>query len=155
MSRVDPGVKLGVLAVMLREAEVLLVQRSKAPDKGLWGYPGGHVELGETVAEAAVRELREETGLVATAGAVIGAKDLILRDAAGAVTHHYYLVAVLCQHEGGASGDGSSAGTPVAGDDAAAARWVADRDVAAGALAMSDGVDGLLLAARALTARQA
>ena len=55
--------KLAALAVVVRDAHVLLVRRRNPPDVGLWGYPGGHVEWGETVAEAAMRELHEETAL--------------------------------------------------------------------------------------------
>ena len=130
---------LGVLAVVVEGDWALLVQRGKAPDKGLWGYPGGHVEEGETLAEAAVRELAEETGLVAEAAGQLGCIDMIRRDGEGAVTRHYVLIAVRCRH---LSGD------PVAADDAADARWVAAADVFAGTLPMSDDVGTLL--ARAL-----
>ncbi|TYB81618.1 NUDIX hydrolase [Maritimibacter fusiformis] len=130
---------LGVLAVVVEGTRVLLVQRGKEPDKGLWGYPGGHVENGETLEEAALRELDEETGIVARADGQLATFDLIRRDEAGAVTRHYVLVAVRCRH---VSGD------PVAADDAADARWVATADVFAHRLPMSANVDTLL--ARAL-----
>ncbi len=55
--------KLAVLAVCLHEGKFLLVQPPNPPDAGLWGFPGGHVELGETLVEAAARELHEETGV--------------------------------------------------------------------------------------------
>ena len=57
--------KLGAIAVVVRNDHVLLARRGKEPDAGLWGFPGGHVELGETALQAAVRELREETGVEA------------------------------------------------------------------------------------------
>jgi ADP-ribose pyrophosphatase YjhB (NUDIX family) len=131
---------LGVLAVALRPGAVLLVQRRNPPDAGLWGYPGGKVEAGETVADAALRELKEETGLSAAAGAQLGTKDIIHRAPDGALRFHFFLVAVACK---GASG------VPVAADDAIAARWVPDAEVLAGGLPMSDGVATLLAAARA------
>lgn len=131
---------LGVLAVALRDGEALLVKRANAPDRGLWGFPGGKVEPGETVAEAALRELAEETGIVASAGPQLGTKDIIHRDASGALIWHFFLVAVLCANP---------EGEPVAADDAAEARWVSDADILAGHLPMSEGVARLLAAARA------
>lgn len=131
---------LGVLAVVLREGAALLVQRANPPDQHLWGFPGGKVEPGETVAEAAVRELAEETGLFASAGPQLGTKEIIHRDESGALTWHFFLVAMLCE---------TVTGVVIAADDAAQARWVTDADIQAGTLPMSDGVAHLLAAARA------
>ncbi len=103
-----------VIAVVLRGPEVLLVRRINPPDAGLWGFPGGKIEPGETLAQAALRELTEETGVMATAGAVIDALDVLDRDAAGVLRHHYILVAVACEWQ---------AGEPVAADDASHAAW--------------------------------
>ncbi|WP_300513054.1 NUDIX hydrolase [Aliiroseovarius sp.] len=125
---------LGAIAVVIRGADVLLVQRGKAPDRGLWGYPGGGVEWGETVAEAAVRELAEETGVKATPGPLIGHSDVI-RYEGDLVTHHYFLAATLCTY---VSGD------PRAADDAADARWVPHEVVLQGKLPMSADVDRVL-----------
>jgi len=131
---------LGVLAVALQPGAALLVQRANPPDQGLWGFPGGKVEPGETVAEAAVRELEEETGLSAAPGPQLGTKDILHHAPDGRLLYHFFLVAVACE---GAEGD------PCAADDAAAARWVPDADIEAGALPMSEGVPALLAAARA------
>ena len=111
----DVRPKLGAIAVVLREGHALLVQRGKAPGKGLWGFPGGHVEPGETGLAAAARELLEETGVTATPLRYITNADVLIRDDAGQLTHHYLLAAVLCDY---------ISGTPVAADDAADARWV-------------------------------
>jgi len=127
--------KLGALAVVIHDGQVLLVKRSKAPDAGLWGFPGGHVEAGETVAEAAARELLEETAVMARPGAVLGTFDAIRHDSDGALSSHFFLVGVACAY---------LAGSVEAGDDAAEARWVATEDVLAGRLAMSAGVADLL-----------
>jgi mutator protein MutT len=86
-----------------------MVRRGRAPAKGLWGFPGGHVEWGETVADAALRELREETGIVAEAERPLGLLDVIEAES------HYVLAVTLCRWR---------AGEPVAGDDAERAEWV-------------------------------
>jgi len=110
-----------VIAVVLRGSDVLLVRRSNPPDAGLWGFPGGKIEPGETLAEAALRELAEETGVSASPGAVMDALDVLDRDAAGALRHHYILVALVCPW---------LSGEPVAADDATDAGWfrLADLD---------------------------
>eukprot|EP00242_Pyramimonas_sp_CCMP2087_P012096 CAMPEP_0198212154 /NCGR_PEP_ID=MMETSP1445-20131203/25552_1 /TAXON_ID=36898 /ORGANISM="Pyramimonas sp., Strain CCMP2087" /LENGTH=207 /DNA_ID=CAMNT_0043886543 /DNA_START=436 /DNA_END=1059 /DNA_ORIENTATION=+ len=67
-----PRVGVGVVVLRTSEvtgnAEVLLIQRGKAPDKGKWTFPGGGLELGETISECAVREVFEETGVVLKVG---------------------------------------------------------------------------------------
>ncbi len=85
---------LAVLAVVVRNGKVLLVQRGNQPDRGKWGFPGGKVELGETVATAAARELQEETGIDAAPGEVLTVLDFMDRDESGAVRYHYAMVCV-------------------------------------------------------------
>ncbi|MGE5506401.1 MAG: NUDIX hydrolase [Actinomycetota bacterium] len=104
----------GVLALVMRDGKFLMVLRDREPDRGKWGFPGGAVELGETVAEAAIRELHEETGIVAEAGSVIDVFDAIIRDEDGRVRFHYVIATVACRW---ISGEG------VAGDDAADIGW--------------------------------
>jgi len=94
---------------------VLLVERGKAPAAGWWGFPGGHVELGETVFAAARRELREEVALEVAPLALLDLLDLVRRDEEGRIERHFVLACVLCRIE---------AGEPVAGSDAAACAWV-------------------------------
>ncbi len=103
-----------VLAVVARDDRVLLVRRGKHPGFGLWGFPGGHIEPGEPLHDAALRELREETGVSATAGAILTAIDVIRRDADSTVLHHFVLIAVRCHWQ---AGEGRAA------DDALEARW--------------------------------
>lgn len=114
---------------------MLLVRRRNEPDAGLWGYPGGHVDWGESVHAAALRELLEETSVRAVPIATLTQLDLIGRDDAGDVTHHFLLTAVLCRHE---------AGEPRPLDDVSDARWIAVEDVLADALDMSRDVDTVL-----------
>ncbi len=127
--------KIGALAVVVHETRVLLVQRSKQPDAGLWGFPGGHVEWGETVMQAAQRELREETSVIAEPQCYLDNLDLLRRDEQGAVQSHYLLVGVACEYR---------SGSPVAGDDALDARWFSIDQIRQGDLPMSDRVVDLL-----------
>ncbi|MCS0503976.1 NUDIX hydrolase [Ancylobacter mangrovi] len=110
-----------VLAVVVRDGEVLLVRRANPPDQGLWGFPGGRMEMGETHLEAALRELSEETGIVADTPRLITALDFIQHDAAGALAHHFVMIAVLCRWR---------AGEAVAADDALEARWFSRAEIA-------------------------
>ena len=103
-----------VLAVVARDGQVLLVRRANPPDQGLWGFPGGRIEAGETMLAATVRELAEETGIVAQAGRLIEAFDLLDHAPDGSLRHHYVVLVVACAWQ---SGD------PVPGDDALEAAW--------------------------------
>ncbi|MEM6659121.1 MAG: NUDIX hydrolase [Pseudomonadota bacterium] len=127
--------RIGALAVVLHQQQVLLVQRSKQPDKGLWGFPGGHVEWGETVMQAAQRELIEETGVQADPLRYLENLDLLLRNAKGQVVSHYLLVGVACHY---------LSGHPKAGDDALDARWFPIDQIQRGDLPMSARVTYLL-----------
>ncbi len=86
---------VGVLAAVRRGPRCLLIQRGERVDVGKWGFPGGSLELGETVTECAERELREETGVEATAVGVLTAYDFIRRDSDDRVSFHFTLVCVV------------------------------------------------------------
>ena len=105
-------------AVVLDGDRVLLVERGREPQKGLWSIPGGALKVGETLAEGACREVREEAGLEVSVVERVEVVDRIVRDSEGRVEYHYVLVGFLCRLEGGEL-------EPA--DDAAAARWI-DRD---------------------------
>ncbi|WP_376874927.1 NUDIX hydrolase [Albirhodobacter sp. R86504] len=104
-----------VLAVVIRDGQALLVQRANPPDQGLWGFAGGKIDRGETIFDAAQRELFEETHVHATAQHVISTLDAISYDPDGTIAFHYLLIAVLCEW---------ISGTPKAADDALDARWI-------------------------------
>jgi 8-oxo-dGTP diphosphatase len=87
---------VGVGAVVICAGQVILVRRKKAPLQGQWSIPGGVVELGEAMAAAAVREVREETGVPVSVVTALTPTERIERDAAGRVRYHYVLVDFLC-----------------------------------------------------------
>jgi len=84
---------VAVGAVVWRGPEqLLLVRRGQPPRAGEWSIPGGRVEAGETLREALVREVAEETGLTIAIDKLIDVVDFVERDAAGTVTAHYLLI---------------------------------------------------------------
>jgi 8-oxo-dGTP diphosphatase len=105
---------VGVGAIIIEGDGVLLVKRAHPPIQGQWSIPGGVLEVGEMVREAAVREAREETGLIVEPGELLGVFDRILRDAEHRVQYHYVLVDFLCRPLGG---------TLLAASDAAEVQW--------------------------------
>ena len=112
---------VGVGAVVLVDGQVVLVKRAHEPLIGQWNLPGGGVELGETLAAACVREVREETGLVVEVGAVIEVFDRIMLDAAGRVQYHFVLVDYVCRAVGGALCRGTDASDVALADPGALA----------------------------------
>lgn len=105
---------VGVAAIVWHNDRVLLIQRGRPPRQHEWSLPGGRQELGETVAEAARREVREETGIDVDVRDVVAVVDLIDRDAEGRIQFHYTLIDLLAEFR---------AGEARAGDDAAAVAW--------------------------------
>ena len=92
---------VGVGAIIIEGDRVLLVKRAHPPIQGQWSIPGGVLEVGELVREAAVREAREETGLIVEPGELLGVYDRILRDPEQRVQYHYVLIDFLCRTIGG------------------------------------------------------
>lgn len=95
--------------------EVLLIQRGKEPRAGSWSIPGGMQELGETVREAGIREVFEETGIDIAIDGLVDVIDVVIEDDDGRLRTHYTLIDFHGHWVGGALR---------AGDDAADARWV-------------------------------
>jgi 8-oxo-dGTP diphosphatase len=92
----------------VHEGRVLLIRRGKEPLRGRWVVPGGTVELGETLEEALVREMREETALEVEPLEVLTVFDRIQRTD-GRVVYHYVIVDYLCRWRGGEARAGSDA----------------------------------------------
>jgi ADP-ribose pyrophosphatase len=105
---------VAVGAVVVKDGKILLVRRNKAPHKDLWAIPGGSVELGETLQEAAEREIREETGLDIKAKEPVYTFDLIEKDHKGTIRFHYVIVDLSADY---------ISGELCAADDALDARW--------------------------------
>src|SRR5215813_158175 len=102
MKREYPELPLiGVGSIIIEGDRVVLVKRAHPPIQGQWSIPGGVLEVGELVREAAVREAREETGLIVEAGELLGVFDRVLRDAERRVQYHYVLIDFLCRLVGG------------------------------------------------------
>jgi ADP-ribose pyrophosphatase YjhB (NUDIX family) len=115
MSRAYPARPIiGVGVVVWHGDRVLLVQRGRPPRQGQWSLPGGAQQLGESLAEAARREVLEETGLTVDLGDVIATVDSIERDPEGRVRYHYTLIDFTAE---------AHRAELVPGDDAADARW--------------------------------
>jgi len=109
----SPQSAVGV--IVIRGDKVLLVKRCNPPGKGLWSIPGGCIELGETLQEAAERELKEETGVAIRARKPVYTFDVIDRDDQGRIRFHYVIVDLLADYVNG---------EPNPGSDACEARWV-------------------------------
>lgn len=132
---------IGVGVIVFRDDDVLLIRRSKPPNKGGISLPGGGQDLGETVREAARREVREETGLEVEVTHLVDVVDVIHGDVAGRTKFHYTLVDFVAEWV---------SGVPVAGDDAAEAFWVPLAEI--GALKLWSETERVIRKAAALRA---
>ncbi|MCG2750368.1 MAG: NUDIX hydrolase [Desulfobacteraceae bacterium] len=114
----NPVLAVGV--VVFNDQCVLLVKRGKEPARDEWAIPGGCVNLGETLKQAAEREIREETGIMIQAGEPIFSFEVIDKDETGTVLFHYFIVDLEGEY---------IEGSIQAGDDAKDARWVSAKDL--------------------------
>ena len=114
----SPMVAVG--AVIVDGERIVLVQRNREPSRGMWTFPGGAVELGESIQDAVRREALEETGLIVEVGEVATVIDHIQRDDSDQVLYHYIIVDYLARPRGGMLR---------AGSDVRDARWATLADV--------------------------
>jgi len=127
---------LAVSAAIIRDGKVLLVRRARHPAATLYTLPGGGVETGETLKQAVIREVREETSLVVEPVALAGHREAIVRDAQGRVERHFV---ILCFAARWLSGE------PVLNEELDDARWLAPAELAG--LRTTEGLAEIVAAA--------
>jgi len=124
---------LGVGALIIDGGRILLVERGREPLKGWWSLPGGAVEPGERLQDAARREVREETGLEIEIVCLIEIFERFLYDASGVLEYHFVLMDYLCRPVGGELR---------AGDDAGNVAWYTESELAA--LRITEGTPAVI-----------
>ena len=112
---------LAVSAAIVRDGHVLVVQRARPPAAGLFTLPGGVVEVGETLLEAVMREVREETSLTIEPVALAGFREAIARDGDGRVERHFVILPFAARW---------LAGEPRLSEELSDARWLRPADLA-------------------------
>lgn len=132
---------LAVSAAIFRNGKVLVVRRARKPALNLYTLPGGAVEAGETLVEAAIREVREETSLSIEPIALAGHREVIARDDAGKVERHFV---ILCFASRWLSGE------PVLSDELDDSRWVDPSEL--GNYRTTDGLAEIVTTAATLLA---
>ena len=121
MKRLYPSQPIvGVGAVIICNGKILLEKRKNEPGKGKWSVPGGLVELGESVKQTVIREVKEETGLEVEKPEHIDVVDNIIRDESGRVKYHFVIIDYFMKLKGG---------TLKAASDAEELKWVPLSDV--------------------------
>ncbi|MFX1497939.1 MAG: NUDIX hydrolase [Promethearchaeota archaeon] len=114
---IRPHVGVGIL--LIRDNKLLLVKRKYDPDAGYWSIPGGHLDLGERVEEAAEREAFEETGFKVKVSKLAGVINKIMHDDKGEIEYHYVLINYFVEQI-----EGKTDQKPTAQDDALEAKFV-------------------------------
>lgn len=127
---------LAVSAAIIRDGKVLIVRRAREPALGVYTLPGGGVEIGESLTEAIVREVREETALAIEPVALAGYREAIIRDTQGAVERHFVIVCFAARW---------LSGEPVLNDELDEARWRNPAELTG--LRTTEGLAGIVAAA--------
>jgi 8-oxo-dGTP diphosphatase len=127
---------LAVSAAIIRDGKVLVVRRARKPAQNLYTLPGGAVELGETLHDAVMREVREETQLEIEPVALAGQRDVIVRDAQMRIERHFVVLSFAARW---------IAGEPVLNEELDDARWLKASELAA--LKTTDGLAEIVAAA--------
>jgi len=106
---------LAVSAAIIRDGHVLVARRARGPALGVWTLPGGVVEAGETLRQALLREVHEETGLSIEPVTLAGHREVLVRDDGGALSRHFVILCFAARW---------IAGEPVLNDELSEARWL-------------------------------
>ncbi len=130
---------LAVSAAIMRDGKVLIVRRARPPARGVFTLPGGGVEAGETLHEAVIREVHEETGLAIEPIALAGHREVIVRDAAGRTERHFVILAFAARW---------LAGEVVLNEELAEAHWLDPAELAG--LTTTEGLAEIVAAALAV-----
>lgn len=129
---------LAVSAAIVRDGKVLVVRRARKPALNLYTFPGGGVEIGETLSEAVMREVREETGLAIEPVALAGEREVIVRDSDDRVERHFVILCFAARW---------LAGEPMLNEELDDARWLAPAEL--GTLSTTEGLADMVAAAMA------
>jgi 8-oxo-dGTP diphosphatase len=132
---------LAVSAAIFRNGKVLVVRRARKPALNLYTLPGGAVEAGETLVEAAIREVREETSLSIEPVALAGHREVIARDDKGKVERHFVILCFASRW---------LAGEPMLSDELDDSRWVDPSEL--GNYRTTDGLAEIVTTAATLLA---
>jgi ADP-ribose pyrophosphatase YjhB (NUDIX family) len=127
---------LAVSAAIIRHDRVLIVRRGRPPAQDVFTLPGGAVEVGESIVDAVIREVQEETGFEIEPVDLAGYREVILRDDDGEVERHFVVLCFAAQ---------LLAGDPVPNEEIAEMRWVRQRDLYG--LRTTEGLDEIIEAA--------
>ena len=111
---------LAVSAAIIRDGKVLVVRRARNPALNLYTLPGGAVEAGETLRQAVIREVLEETALTVEPAALAGYREVIIPDAEGRIERHFVIMSFAARW---------LAGEPVLNEELDAARWLYPADL--------------------------
>jgi 8-oxo-dGTP diphosphatase len=130
---------LAVSAAIIRDGKVLIVRRAQPPAKGVYTLPGGGVEVGESLTEAVVREVREETGLTVEPVALAGYREAIVRDREGRTERHFVILPFAARW---------IAGEPVLNEELSESKWLDPSELAG--LTTTQGLAEIITAAFAL-----